>query len=95
MKALHILLLVASCALSACGRGVTNAANDAAWEEEQKRTRKQMDDYDRQTRHVDELQTKQYEQNRRFDALLNKWEEQSRRQDAILDAMEKQHGIKN
>lgn len=108
MKAHQILLLAASCALSTCDRAVNNAGDDAEWREQQKRARKQADDFDRQTEHVDKLQTKSYEhnrktdellksqeeQNRRFDDLLIKWEEQARRQDAILDAQEKQHGIK-
>lgn len=53
-----------------------------------------MDDFDRQTKRVDESQAKLDEQDRRYDKLLEKWEEeQARRYDAILEAMEKQQGV--
>lgn len=83
MKPLLIATLSASVLLSGCGRGGNTSSYDA---ELQKRTEAQLDDYDRQSKKVDEQQTK-------LDALLHKWEEQARRQDAVLDALEKQHGI--
>ena len=88
------LLLATALLLSGCGRASDTSAHDAEWEAQQQRTRKQLDDYDRQTKRVDENQATAEAQSRRFEALLGKWEEQARRYDAILDAMEKQHGAK-
>jgi hypothetical protein len=73
--------------LSGCDRVISNTNYDAEYQEQQKRTRLQMDDYDLQTKLADE-------QRKRFDKLLDKWEEQARRQDAIISVMEKQQGIK-
>lgn len=90
MRTTVLLIVVGALLFSGCGRATQSSDFDAEWEN---RTRAQWDDYDRQTRRVDEMHAKGDEQNRRFDQLLDKWEEQSRRQDAILDAMERQYGI--
>ena len=74
-----------------CHEPRRTARFDEEWE---KRTRAQMDDFDRQTKRTDEIQAKLDEQNRRFDKMLEKWEEQARRYDAILETMEKQQGMK-
>ena len=76
--------------LAGCDQATRSSAFDAEFE---RRTRAQMDAYDRQTKRVDEMQAMQEEQSRRFDYLLDKWQEQARRYDAILDAMEKQRGL--
>jgi hypothetical protein len=94
MKTYSLLSLVIALLCAGCGQRNDTSAYDAESQEQQRRTRVQMDDYDRQTKRVDELQAKQDEQNRRFDKILDKWEEQARRHDAILDAMEKQQGVK-
>jgi len=88
------LLLVMALSLSGCGRSLDSSASEAEWEAQQQRTPKQMDDFDRQTKRIDEIQATTDAQNRRFEALLGKWEEQTRRYDAVLDAMEKKHGVK-
>jgi septal ring factor EnvC (AmiA/AmiB activator) len=77
-----------------CHPSADQSADDAEWEAQQKRTNAQLDDYDRQTRRVDEFQAKTDDQLRRLDTIIEKWEEQARRYDAILDAMEKQQGLK-
>jgi hypothetical protein len=87
MKIRYIFLLAITCMLSGCDRVISNTNYDAEYQEQQKRTRLQMDDYDLQTKLADE-------QRKRFDKLLDKWEEQARRQDAIISVMEKQQGIK-
>jgi hypothetical protein len=94
MKTHKIFLLAMTCILVGCDRVTSNTSYDAEWQEQQKRTRVQMDDYDRQTKRVDEMQVKVEQQYKRFDKLLDKWEEQARRQDAIMSVMEKQQGIK-
>lgn len=90
MKTLTFSSLVALVLLAGCRQKTDVSVSDAQWEQ---RAQSQMDDYDRQTKRVDEIQEKQFEQNRRFEKLLDKWEEQARRYDAILDAMEKQQGL--
>jgi hypothetical protein len=87
MKIRYTFLLAITCMLSGCDRVISNTNYDAEYQEQQKRTRLQMDDYDLQTKLADE-------QRKRFDKLLDKWEEQARRQDAIISVMEKQQGIK-
>lgn len=94
MKTHHIFLLVMTCILFGCNQVASTTSYDAEWQEQQKRIRVQMDDYDRQTKRSDEQQVKAAQQAKRFDKLLDKWEEQARRQDAIISAMEKQQGIK-
>jgi hypothetical protein len=91
MKILTLLFLASVLLCTGCRESNRTSDFDAEWE---KRTRAQMDDFDRQTKRVDELQTKMDEQNKRFDKILEKWEEQARRYDAILKAMEKQQGVK-
>lgn len=51
----------------------------------------QLDDYDRQTKVVDELQSDQKRQNTRFNKILDKWDAQACRQDLLLDAAEKRN----
>ena len=83
-----IVALTVSALLSACSRTASTSSSDA---DLQKRTERQMDDYDRQSKRADDQQAKVEQQNAKFDALLDKWEEQARRYDAILYAMEKQN----
>ena len=93
MKRPTLTLFTMVVLLSGCQQNA-GTSYDADWEAQQKRTRAQLDDYDRQSVIVDEHQKKTTEHIQRFDALLNKWEEQARRYDAILEAMEKQNGLK-
>jgi predicted lipase len=94
MKTHHIFLLAMTCILFGCDRVTSTASYDAEVQEQLKRTRVQMDDYDRQTKRADVLYSKAEQQYKRFDKILDKWEEQARRQDAIISAREKQQGIK-
>ncbi len=94
MKTSSLLLLASVLLFVGCRPSTNKSTYDAEWEAQNKRTRAQMDDYDRQTKRVDEMQAKMDEQNRRFEKILEKWEEQARRYDAILEAMEKQQGAK-
>lgn len=91
MKIFTLLFLAGLLLCTGCRESPRTSDFNAEWE---KRTRAQMDDYDRQTKRVDELQAQMDEQGRRFDKILEKWEEQARRYDAILEAMEKQQGVK-
>lgn len=91
MKIFRLLFLASALLCIGCRESRRTSDFEAEWE---KRTRAQMDDFDRQTKGVDELQAKMNEQNRRLDKILEKWEEQARRHDAVLDAMEKQQGLK-
>lgn len=91
MKILTPVFLASALLCAGCRESGHTSAFDAEWEN---RTRVQMDDFDRQTRRVDELQAKMDEQNERFDKILEKWEQQARRYDAILETMEKQQGVK-
>lgn len=70
-----------------------SASYSAASESEQLRFQKQSEDYERQIRKVDRMQTEQELQNRRFNRLLERWEKQADRQDAILKAQERQLGL--
>jgi hypothetical protein len=94
MRPSSLLLLASVLLFVGCRPNTNKSAYDAEWEAQSKRTRAQMDDYDRQTKRVDEMQGKMAEQNLRFEKVLEKWEEQARRYDAILETMEKQQGVK-
>ena len=94
MKTRHILLLAATCMLSACDRGRSTTSNDAEWQELHKRIRAQIDNFDHQKKREDAIDAKLDQQMERYDKLLDRWQEQTRRHDAILDAMERQQGIK-
>ena len=88
MRSFTPLLVAIVLLLAGCDRATQDSDFDAEME---RRTRAQMDTYDRR---ADERQAKADQQDRRFDDLLEKWEQQARRYDAILSAMEKQQGLK-
>lgn len=96
-KTFALLTLAAAFPLAGCGGLLPE---DASSEEEDEVYQAQLDDYNRQTEHMDRMLSEQEaqlerarQQGDRFDQILTKWEEQNQRMDAILDAREKQVGV--